>query len=539
MMKRSILTLLAILALAHPSRGATPKLIVAIAVDQLTYDYLDRFHELFSTNGFRLFTDRGSFMTFAHYNYMPTVTGPGHASYLSGSIPAMHGVIGNDWLDRNTGREVYCVEDQSVDGVGATPGKARMSPKNFIGSAFADELRLRFRSKVVGVSIKDRSAVLPAGKKPTGAYWFHYPNGNFVTSTYYRETLPDWVREFNERKRPASFVGQAWERLLDKSLYPFSDSAAGEGTLADEKEPVFNHKIASSKDGFESVVISPFGDQLVAEFAEAAVRGEGLGKGSSPDLLAVSFSSLDSVGHRFGPYSHEVQDMVLRLDRQLEQFFGFLDREIGLEHVAMVLTADHGVAPTPEFAKSQGLDGTRVDEGEFLNDLKARLADEFGPGKYLLSSKIFAGNLYLNHATLERKNLDAARVTGFLREVVLASGKYQACFTRQQLLDGRAPGLIGALALNGYSAERGGDLFLVPKPYSMPGTGKTGTTHGSPYAYDTHIPVLFYGTLFKSGRYAEPFTIADIVPTLCVALKMQEPAGSTGRPLLKVLAEDR
>lgn len=538
-MKKFVLSILGALALSSYTQAAPPKLIVSILVDQLRYDYLERFSDQFSTNGFRLLTERGVFMTSARYNYVPTVTGPGHASFLSGGTPSMHGVIGNDWLDRKSGKEVYCVEDSSVDGVGATPAKSRMSPKNFVGSTFADELRLRYQSKVVGLSIKDRGAILPAGKKPTGAYWFHSANGNFVTSTYYRETLPDWVQAFNQRKRPADFVGKTWDRLLDKSAYAYPDAASWEATLADEKEPVFDHKIASSKDNFDNVLVSPFGNQLLAEFAEAAIKGEKLGQGDAPDLLAVSFSSLDAAGHRFGPYSQEVQDMVVRLDRQLEQFFNFLDREVGLAHVLLVLTADHGVAPAPEFAKDQGLDGQRIDEAEFLNDLKTQLTDEFGPGKYFLSSKIYAGNLYLNHTTLERKNLEAAKVTSFLRDAVLASGKYQACFTRQQLLDGRAPGVLGELALNGYSAERGGDLFLLAKPFAIPGTGKTGTTHGSGHSYDTHVPILFYGSAFKPGRYADEFSITDIVPTLCTALRMTEPAGSTGKPLAKVLAEDR
>jgi len=524
-------------ALFSSSHAAPPKLIVAILIDQMRYDYLERFHHQFTTNGFRLFTERGAFMTFAHYNYVPTVTGPGHASFLSGSTPSMHGIIANDWLDRKTGREVYCADDSSVDGVGATPGKARMSPRNFIGSTFADELRLRYHSKVVGISMKDRGAILPAGKKPAGAYWFHASNGNFVTSTYYMEQLPAWVQEFNKRKRPAQFVNQTWERLLDEKAYQNADAGAGEGNMPDEKKPVFNHKIAASKDGFENVISSPFGNQLLEEFAEAAIEGEKLGQGSQPDLLCVSFSSIDYVGHRFGPYSQEIQDMVLRLDRQLSQLFTFLEGKVGMENVVMTLTADHAVAPNPEFAKEQGLEGQRFDEGEFLTDLKIRLSEEFGPGRYLLSSKIFSGNLYLNLATLERKHLKLEEVVSFIREAALASGKSQACYSREQLLDGRGPGPLGRLALNGYNAERGGDLFLLTKPFLVPGTGKTGTTHGSGFSYDTHVPILFFGTPFNVGRFADEFFITDIVPTLCAALKMNEPAGSMGKPLLRVLAE--
>jgi predicted AlkP superfamily pyrophosphatase or phosphodiesterase len=516
-------------------QAAKPKLIVAILVDQMRYDYLERFEEHFTTNGFRLFLNNGVFMTFAHYNYMPTVTGPGHASFLSGAAPMMHGIVSNDWYDRKSGREVYCADDQSVDGVGATPGKGRMSPRNFVGDTFADELRLRFGSKVVGISMKDRGAILPAGKKPTGAFWFHSSNGNFVTSTYYTTALPEWVQAFNKRKRAADFVEKSWDRLLDEKFYLNPDDGAGEGNLAEEKKPLFPHKIARSKDNFDPVISSPFGNQILVEFAEAAVEGEKLGQGEKPDLLCISFSSIDYVGHKFGPYSQEVQDMVLRLDRQLEEFFDYLEKKIGLEQVMITLTADHAVAPPIEFAKKEGFDAEGFDETAWFGELKTRLSEEYGPGRYLLGSKIYTGQLYLNHATLERKKISVAEISGIIRETALASGKYQAVFSREQLLEGRAPGPLGQLAINGYNAERSGDVVLIPKPYVIPGAGKTGTTHGSGYAYDTHVPILFFGAEFRPGHYAKEFTITDIVPTLCAALGMNEPAGSMGKAATEIL----
>lgn len=512
-----------------------PKLIVAFVVDQMRYDYLERFGEHFTTNGLRTFTDHGVFMTFGHYDYAPTVTGPGHASYLSGSTPMMHGIIGNDWYDKKTGRDINCVEDQSVEGVGATPGKGRASPRNFIGSTFADELRLRYKSKVVGISIKDRGAILPSGKKPTGAYWFFGRNGNFITSTYYMDQLPEWVQEFNKRRLPAEYQGKTWERLLDEKYYIHPDNVDWEDNLADEKRPAFPHKVAKSS-SFDAVVPTPYGQQLLIEFAKAAIEGENLGQSGHPDLLTVSFSTLDSIGHKFGPYSHEVQDAFLRLDRQLAEFFTYLDQKFGMENVMMTFTADHGVAPVPEFAKSMGLDGARLSESEFLNDLKEHLAEEFGPGKYFISTKLFSGNLFLNHAVLEKKNLKMDEVAKSVRDFALASGKFQAVYSRDQILDGRATGPIGKLVTNGYNAERGGDLVLIAKPYLVPGSGK-GVTHGTPYAYDTHIPILFYGKAFNPGRYADPFGIIDIVPTLCAALGLNEPPLSMGKPLPKILAD--
>jgi len=521
------------------SPAEEPKLVVALLVDQLRYDYLDRFHDQFPEGGFRLLTDQGAFLTFAQYNYSPTVTGPGHATFLSGAPPAVHGIIGNDWFDLRTRKMLNCVSDPAAEGVGGTEGEGQRSPRNFIGSNFADEMRLRFHSKVVGISLKDRGAILPAGKKPAGAYWFDSTSGNFITSTYYRPELPAWVREFNERKRPAAFVGQTWKRLLDPAAYHWPDQAVGEGVMPREKKPVFDHIVhPSPTDGFETIVPTPFGDELVTEFALAALAGENLGAGPQPDLLTVSFSSLDAAGHRFGPYSQEVQDMMLRLDRQLALFFAALDKKIGLKNVTIVLTADHGVAPTPEFAAEQGLEGERVDMGPLMEELRTRLTERFGPGGILLTPRPVDGNLYFDHAALRIRNIEAETVAVLIREWALSTGKYQAAYTRAQLLDGRAPGMIGQRVLNGYHPERSGDVVLVFKPYILGVSVKSGTTHGSPFGYDTHVPVLFYGPAFKRGRYAGEFFITDIVPTLCAALRVSVPPGSIGKPFVKALAEE-
>lgn len=521
--------------LIQQSLAERPKLIVTILVDQLRYDYLERFHDQFTDGGLRLLTDQGAFMTFAQYNYCPTVTGPGHASFLSGAPPAVHGIISNDWFDKRTLKILNCVGDSSVEGVGARGEGGKASPRNFIGSNFSDELRLRYRSKVVGISLKDRGAILPAGKKPLGAYWFDSPSGNFITSTYYRTELPEWVQKFNARQLPASFVGQTWKRLLDPKEYVWEDNAAGELSLAGEKTTTFDHTIApSSSEGFETIVPTPFGNQLLAEFAVAAIEGEHLGEGPNPDLLCVSFSSIDACGHKFGPYSQEVQDVTLRLDRQLGEFLKLLDKKFGIANVAIVLTADHGVAPTAEFASEQGLDAQRNDSVALVGELLAKLTERFGETKFLLTPRIIDNNLYFNHDALRERHIAPEDVASFIREWALSSGKFQAAYTRWQLLDGRTPGVIGQRVFNGYNAERSGDIVLVPKAYTLP-AAKGGTTHGTPYSYDTHIPVIFYGSEFRRGRYADEFYITDIAPTLCAALGVNEPSGCIGKPFVKAL----
>lgn len=518
-------------ALAEP-----PKLVVAILVDQMRYDYLDRFGAQFGPDGFKRFIEHGTVMTFARYNYCPTVTGPGHASFLSGATPAMHGIIANDWFDRRTGHDMYCAEDDSVRGVGTESGDGRRSPKNFIGSNFSDQMRLQFHSKVVGISMKDRGAILPAGKRPAGAYWFDSKTGNFVTSTYYRDVLPDWVARFNSEKPAQAYAGKTWNRLMSENEYDYPDARKGEGTLSGESKPTFPHVVhVGAKQGYGELIATPFGNELLAEFAKAAVEGERLGQGETTDVLCVSFSAVDYVGHRFGPYSQEVQDVTLRLDRQLAGLFAYLDHTIGMDHVAMVLTADHGVAPLPEFAAEQGMQGERFNESRALVQLNDAMSERFGKGNFLLSRKLYGGNLYLDRELLEERNIPIERATTFIRDWALSSGGFAACFSREQLLDGRAPGLIGRMVLNGFEPQRGGDVILVPKPYSIPSSGRTGTTHGSPYNYDTHVPVLFYGRAFRPGHFADEFYITDIVPTLCAALHVEEPPGCMGKPLATIL----
>jgi predicted AlkP superfamily pyrophosphatase or phosphodiesterase len=549
-----------------------PKLVVAILVDQLRYDYLERFHDQFTDGGFRLLTDEGVFMTFARYNYCPTITAPGHASAFSGSPPAMHGIIANEWFDKRTRKAMYCCGDSTVTGVGTNTAAGKMSPRNFIGANFADQLRLHYGSKVVGISIKDRGAILPAGKKPAGAYWFEPASGNFVTSNYYRAELPEWVRAFNDRKLPAGYLDQKWDRLLEEKRYEREDTLPGEGTLAGEKTPTFPHLIvrpkpapvtkpaaeedvppaagaapaevktvapapAPFKETYENILPTPFSNQLLAEFARAAIEGEHLGEGVSPDLLTISFSGIDACGHRFGPYSQEVQDITLRLDRQLAELFSYLDKKFGLANVTFVLTADHGVMPTPEFATQQGFDGQRVDEVALIGDLLPKLSERFGSGSVLLSKRLYEGNLYFNHDALREKSIPPGDVAAFIREWAFSTGKFQACYSREQLLDGRAPGPIGERVINGYNAERSGDVVLVYKPFTISWGGKSGTTHGSPYSYDTHVPVLFRGAAFKPGHYAEEFYITDLVPTLCAALHIDQPPGSIGKPFTRALAD--
>ena len=529
-MPRFLLLLAVLMCAVNATRAdSRPKLVVAIVVDQLRGDYLERFQDQFTTNGFRLLMERGAFLSAAHYDYHPTYTAPGHATILSGAPPSVHGIIGNSWFDKRARRGRYCVEDTTVAGVGVGGASGQRSPRNFIGSNLADQMRLHFRSRVVGVSMKDRGAILPAGRKPLGAYWYDAKSGKFVTSTYYHQKLPDWVEAFNQRGRSRELEKQVWERLLPESDYVWGDETEGEGMLGRERKPTFPHQVAGS------LTTSPFANQLLVEFAMAALEGERLGDSDRPDLLCVSFSANDYVGHRFGPHSQEVQDITMRLDRQLNDFFTTLDQRIGLEHVIIQLTADHGVAPNPEFATAQGLDGGRIKESELMLNLLTELSEQFGPGRYFLSPKFNGGALFFDHEELRKRNLSETELVSSIRDWALDDGRFHAVYSRGQLLEGRAPGRIGQLILNGYHGERSGDVILVTKPFLIASGSSTGTTHGSPWSYDTHVPVLFYGAPFRPGRHPGHFGITDIAPTLAAALRITPPAGSTGLVCADVL----
>jgi len=515
-----------------------PKLVVTIIVDQMRYDYLERSPEKFTNEGFRLLTERGAFMTFARYNYFPTVTAPGHASYSSGSPPSVHGIIGNDWFDKKTGKDLNACTDSNTNVVAiGTTNKSSASPHNFNGATIADQMRLAFNSKVISVSIKDRGAIMPGGKKPKGAFWMDGKMGRFITTSYYMTNLPSWVSEFNDKQIPQSYMGKKWERLFDEKEYLFTDAAKGEGKMHGETNSVFPHTINTSTNGFETVLPSPFGDEILAQFAIAAIDGEELGQGPQTDMLCVSFSAMDGVGHPFGPYSHEVQDEMFRLDRQLEKLFQHLDEKVGLGNIFVVLTADHGVMPTVEFAQSMGLDAKRWDGGKFMTNLQTHLEKQFGAGSYFRKMTIPLGDIFLNHDTLREKQLTPALIAPVIREFALTNAPIQTVFTRDQLLEGRAPGWIGQCYINGYNAERGADLMLVGKPFAIGGTGSSGTGHGSVFAYDTRVPVLFFGKAFKPGRYSDEFYITDIAATLCAALHIEEPPGSIGKPCLRILAD--
>jgi predicted AlkP superfamily pyrophosphatase or phosphodiesterase len=520
------------------ANAGKPRLVVGIVIDQFRADYLTRFEDQFGEGGFKRLLREGANFTNAHYIHTPTYTACGHATFMSGAPPAMSGIVGNEWWDRETGKRVTSVSDAKVKLLGGTEGAAGMSPGKQVGSTIGDELKLASggQAKVVGMSFKDRSAILPVGKKPNGAYWYDARTGNLVSSTWYFDDLPDWVKRFNREMRPDRWFGKRWERLLPETAYARStaDDAPFEKFTAGTKFP-YTITGGEEKPGpkfFGAFEYTPFANEYLVDFAKAAIEAEQLGADDTTDLLTISFSANDLVGHFYGPYSQEVQDLTLRTDRALADLFAYLDRKIGLERVVVALTADHGVAPVPEHVKPFGYGG-RIEAKTITEAIEKTLSARFGEEKWVTAA--LNGNVYLDEAVIERRKLDAEEVERVAAQAISKIAGIGDCFTRSQILAGRMPQTaIARSVANGFYAARNGNLVIVPQPFYFIGEGVT-TTHGTPYGYDTHVPVMFFGAGVAAGTHYAACSPADIAPTLAALLKVEPPSNSVGRILTEAL----
>ncbi|MBL8177429.1 MAG: alkaline phosphatase family protein [Bryobacterales bacterium] len=514
MTRRFAIALLALSLSANAQAPRRPKLIVAIAVDQFRYDYLTRFRDQYNGGLARLLT-QGAVFTNAYYEHFPTVTAIGHSTFLSGATPSVSGIIGNDWWDRATNKSVTSVEDDKVTMLGGEgkAGKAA-SPRRMLVSTVGDELKISGRgAKVVGVSVKDRSAILPAGHMADGAYWFDSNSGNFVSSTYYFPQLPEWAEAFNKTRMADKFVGAEWKPV-----------GGGEAlkTLSSQAD----------KDYYNSLDSTPFSNELVEKFAEAAIAGEQLGKHPNrTDLLAVSFSANDYVGHAVGPDHPQVRDISIRTDRMLGEFFRFLDAQVGMRNVVVVFTADHGVAPVPEVNAARKMPGGRL--SKLAETIEAQLAHKYGQGKWILKG---GTSTFLNRRLIAERNLNLKEVAETAAAAAREIPHVFRVYTYEQLRTGSVPGdLFDRRIVNGFHHERGADVTIIPDPYYL-SEGKAGTTsHGAPFGYDAHVPIVFLGDWIKAGRYHQKVMVNDIAPTLATLMDVETPSGAVGRALHEVL----
>ena len=508
----------------QPSNPAELRMVLLIAVDQFRYDYLTRFRTDYTT-GFKRLLANGAVFTNAYLEHYPTVTAIGHSTMLSGATPSVSGIIGNDWFDRESGKSVASITDETVKPIGATDA-AKASPRRLLVTTLGDEMRLASgvpkgapnAPRVVGISLKDRAAILPVGRGADAAYWFDTKTGSFVSSSYYMNDVPEWVQTFNGRRPADSLAGQPWLAL-------------SVGT------PVFKQlpKEIDSK-LYEAVYGSPFGNQMLLEFTSTAIAEERLGQRGVADLLSVSFSSNDSVGHTYGPDSPQVRDIAIRTDRAIGQLLDRVDKLVGLQHTIVALTADHGVAPLPESLTERSLPGGRMTNQELFGAIEQALTRRFGEGRWLMATA--GSSPYLNYLLIEQKQLDATEVRRIAAAAAMGVPHVARVYTRDQLLRGEvANDLIGSRVLRGFNAQRSGDLEIILEPYWMRQT--TGTTHGSPYNYDAHIPLILMGRGVKPGRYVGRVALNDLAPTLATLIDVDAPAGSTGRVLTEALDSTR
>jgi predicted AlkP superfamily pyrophosphatase or phosphodiesterase len=519
---------------------ARPKLVVGIVIDQMRWDYLVRYRPLFKANGgLTRLLSQGYSCENTLIPYTPTVTACGHTCAYTGSVPAIHGITGNAWWDNQLMRSVYCSEDKTVKGVGSkTDADGQMSPRNMLTTTIGDELRLatNFKSKVVGVAIKDRGAILPAGHSATAAYWYEGASGNFITSTYYTNQLPSWVNEFNNRKVVDSLYKLAWNTVLPTATY--ADYAT-----ADQKEyeskPLGKDALGFPYDlskfigkDYGKISSTPYGNTLTAEMAKAAVVAEKLGQSGNTDMLAVSFSSPDYIGHSFGPNSWENVDDYVRLDEELGSFFTFLDKQVGAGQYTVFLTADHAVAHVPGFMKENKLPGGVVDDAGMQKEMNAQLKAKYGIDNLVVS--MYNYQVYLNHNKLDSAKIDDAPIKKWIADFAKKNDAIANAFSTSDIMTTPITKTLREMLANGFNPRRSGDVQLIFKPGFIEG-GNTGTTHGLWYPYDAHIPLLWYGFGINKGSTNKETYMTDIAVTLAALLKVQMPSGAVGKVIEEVI----
>ncbi len=511
-----------------------PKLVVGIVVDQMKFDYIYRYWDKLGNGGFKRLVKEGFECSNTKYNYAPTHTGPGHASIYTGTTPNLHGIIGNDWYDRVTHKNVYCSEDVSVKTIGAEGSVGLMSPRNLLTNTIGDELKLatNFKSKVIGIALKDRGSILPAGHAANAAYWFDNKTGNWVTSSYYMQELPSWVNAFNAMKYPEKYISQAWTTLFDISTYTEStaDDTPYENLYKGEVSPTFPHDFSKLKNkDFENVRRSPFGNTLTKDFAKMAITNEQLGADGITDMLCLSFSATDYIGHQFGPNSIEVEDCYLRLDKDLEDLLNFLDKTIGTKNVLLFLTADHGAVQNPQLLLDYKFNAGFLDPKLVESTAKIFLLNEYQDT--LLLEALGDQCFYLNHELIKSKKLNFEMLCNALSQELMKIPQISNAFAASLLNNALINDKCLHFSQMSYNVRRSGDVYYTLMPNYIEGTNQKGTTHGAAFAYDIHVPLFFYGYNITKGNTNLPVNITDIAPTISSILKIEFPNGCFGNPV--------
>ena len=531
-----ILTTISLSYAQKNSKLERPKLVVGIVVDQMRWDYLYRFYNKYEKSGFKRLLGEGFSCENTMINYIPAVTALGHTSIFTGSVPSIHGIAGNDWIDKKTGKSIYCTDDSTVTTVGASGKAGKMSPRNLLATTITDELRLatNFQSKVVGISLKDRASILPAGHNPTAAFWMDDASGKFITSSYYMKELPTWVNDFNNAKPIDKLIANGWNTLLPISQYTEStaDDVEWEGILKGATKPVFPY---DTKKAYEadhgSLRQMPFGNTLTLQFAKAAIEGYKLGQETSSDFLTINCASTDYCGHLVGPNAIEIEDVYLRLDRELAGFFSYLDEKIGKGNYLVFLTADHGSAHAEGFSRAN-----KMPTGLLSKDLESNLVKtiekKFGAKKLILGTDNF--QITYNMDRIDSLKLNINEIKSSTIDYLMHQDGIQYAVDQDKIAEASIPEPLKTLMINGYNQQRSGSVLMVNLPGWLPAYCKKGCTHSVWNPYDTHIPLIFMGWNITPGTTNRTYQMTDISATIATLLHIQMPSGCIGTPITEI-----
>jgi predicted AlkP superfamily pyrophosphatase or phosphodiesterase len=534
-MKKALLfSLLYLFFLPYTKSQNKPKLVVGIVVDQMRYDYLYRFEKHYTNGGFKRLLSEGFEFTNAQYNYVPTYTAPGHTSIYTGTTPSIHGIIGNNWFDKKSNKSVYCTDDETVKNVGGLGNEGKMSPRKMLTTTFGDELKLsnNRKSKVIGIALKDRGAILPAGHLGNAAYWFEGKSGNWISSTFYFDTIPVWVQKFNGKKFPEMYLTQKWQTLLPVETYieSIDDNNNYEKSFDKNGETSFPHDIPAlyaKNKNFDLLKEIPFGNTFTKDFAIEAIESENLGKGEFTDVITISFSSTDYVGHRFGVSSKEIEDTYVRLDRDIEELLKYLDVRIGKGEYTVFLTADHGAADNANYLKYLDIPAGTINDNKLGDTLKLFIKKNFGDSIFLNFSnqQVFINEKLFSERKLSMQEFEQ-KVIAFLMNI----DGIQNCNTASDMNKNSFSDIPRQMMQNGFNSKKSGAVLVNYQPGWVE-YGAKGSTHGAPFSYDTRVPLLFFGKGINKGRCYEKVNITDIAPSISTLLNAPFPNGCSGKPL--------
>ncbi|MDP4687709.1 MAG: alkaline phosphatase family protein [Salibacteraceae bacterium] len=521
----------------HANAQAKPKLVVGIIVDQMRTDYIYRYWDHYSENGFKRLAREGYFCKNAHFGYIPTYTGPGHASVYTGTSPMVHGIIANDWYDKNLKQEVYCASDESQTAVGIDKNEAagQMSPSRMMAPSLGDAIRISniFKGKSIGVSLKDRGAILPAGHSANAAYWLDYKTGKMISSSYYMQDLPKWVTQFNKEKNADALCKEPWTPMLALEYYTQSteDNTPYEAALDGSGNPTFPYDMAAAvkSKGYYAFAKSPYGNTFLRKFAEQALINEDLGDDEFTDLLAISFSSTDIIGHSYGPQSIEIEDTYLRLDLEIEQLLEALDQRVGAGNYVLFLTADHAGAQVPQYLKDHQIPADYFETKAFVEGLKNAFSTAFGVENLMESYS--NQQVFYNHDLMREKNISRQSMDETLIRFAMRFKGVSNVLTTEQLQHPLPQDNFSKLAQNGWNPLRSGDAAIQYLPGWM-SYSHQGTTHGSSYAYDTHVPLFFFGFGVNQGVELNEVDITQIAPTISIISSIAFPDASNHQPIV-------